>query len=106
MFKTVAFLLCLFGVVNAHFRLLYPGPRGIFVANTEPNFCGTSLRVVYHLAVIDGKLQVAIMRSRRTERLSLSQVVSSRSVLAISPGQVCAFSFSFIPQHILIEVDE
>ncbi|KAG6845672.1 hypothetical protein H0H87_005879 [Tephrocybe sp. NHM501043] len=26
--------------VNAHFRLLYPEPRGVFVADQEPNFCG------------------------------------------------------------------
>ncbi|TFK41392.1 hypothetical protein BDQ12DRAFT_591019, partial [Crucibulum laeve] len=27
-------------VANAHFRLLYPEPRGAFVADQEPNFCG------------------------------------------------------------------
>ncbi|GLB36371.1 putative GPI anchored protein [Lyophyllum shimeji] len=26
--------------VNAHFRLLYPEPRGVFVADNEPKFCG------------------------------------------------------------------
>ncbi|KDR84760.1 hypothetical protein GALMADRAFT_52149 [Galerina marginata CBS 339.88] len=40
MFSTLTFLLCLFGTAHAHFRLLYPGPRGDFVADTEPNFCG------------------------------------------------------------------
>ncbi|KDQ30567.1 hypothetical protein PLEOSDRAFT_1095975 [Pleurotus ostreatus PC15] len=28
------------GVANAHFRLLYPEPRGPFVSDQEPNFCG------------------------------------------------------------------
>ncbi|KAK0208519.1 hypothetical protein DFS33DRAFT_1371912 [Desarmillaria ectypa] len=28
------------GVTRAHFRLLYPEPRGIFVSDTEPDFCG------------------------------------------------------------------
>ncbi|KIM48434.1 hypothetical protein M413DRAFT_440166 [Hebeloma cylindrosporum] len=39
-FSTLTFLLCLFGVANAHFRLLYPLPRGNFVADDEPKFCG------------------------------------------------------------------
>ncbi|KAJ3503404.1 hypothetical protein NLJ89_g8450 [Agrocybe chaxingu] len=39
-FSTFALLLCLFGAANAHFRLLYPLPRGNFVADLEPNFCG------------------------------------------------------------------
>ncbi|CAA7264700.1 unnamed protein product [Cyclocybe aegerita] len=38
--STFALLLCLFGAANAHFRLLYPLPRGNFVADLEPNFCG------------------------------------------------------------------
>ena len=42
-FTTLTFLLCLFGVTNAHFRLLYPLPRGNFVADQEPNFCGVCL---------------------------------------------------------------
>ncbi|PFH50745.1 hypothetical protein AMATHDRAFT_60588 [Amanita thiersii Skay4041] len=32
--------LCFFGLVNAHFRLNYPEPRGVFVADKEPTFCG------------------------------------------------------------------
>ncbi|KAK0465337.1 uncharacterized protein EV420DRAFT_1475491 [Desarmillaria tabescens] len=28
------------GVTRAHFRLLYPAPRGVFVSDTEPDFCG------------------------------------------------------------------
>lgn len=28
------------GVAQAHFRLLFPEPRGVFVADIEPNFCG------------------------------------------------------------------
>ncbi|KAJ8508084.1 hypothetical protein ONZ45_g9602 [Pleurotus djamor] len=28
------------GVANAHFRLLYPEPRGPFVSDQNPNFCG------------------------------------------------------------------
>lgn len=28
------------GVANAHFRLLYPEPRGQFVSDQQPNFCG------------------------------------------------------------------
>ncbi|KAG6841056.1 hypothetical protein C0991_002267 [Blastosporella zonata] len=39
MFVLIAALALLSGV-NAHFRLLYPEPRGVFVANQEPNFCG------------------------------------------------------------------
>ena len=32
--------------VSAHFQLQYPPPRGVFVEDDEPTFCGTSLR--YH----------------------------------------------------------
>ncbi|KAF8078385.1 hypothetical protein FPV67DRAFT_1465086 [Lyophyllum atratum] len=32
--------LALLSSVNAHFRLLYPEPRGVFVADNEPGFCG------------------------------------------------------------------
>lgn len=28
------------GIARAHFRLLYPAPRGVFVSDSEPNFCG------------------------------------------------------------------
>lgn len=27
--------------VSAHFQLQYPDPRGPFVEDNEPNFCGT-----------------------------------------------------------------
>lgn len=39
-FSPVAFVACLAGVANAHFRLNYPEPRGVFVADEEPKFCG------------------------------------------------------------------
>ncbi|PPQ90436.1 hypothetical protein CVT25_014954 [Psilocybe cyanescens] len=39
-FSTLTFLLCMFGAANAHFRLNYPGPRGAFVADREPLYCG------------------------------------------------------------------
>lgn len=29
--------------VNAHFQVAFPGPRGPFVEDDEPNFCGMSL---------------------------------------------------------------
>jgi len=35
-----AIVAALLTVVHAHFRVLYPGPRGNFVANDEPRFCG------------------------------------------------------------------
>ncbi|KAF4572702.1 Copper acquisition factor BIM1-like protein [Pleurotus pulmonarius] len=42
MFKlyALALIASLAGVANAHFRLLYPEPRGQFVSDQEPNFCG------------------------------------------------------------------
>ncbi|KAL0950890.1 hypothetical protein HGRIS_007649 [Hohenbuehelia grisea] len=40
LFTVALFVATLFGMVNAHFRLLYPEPRGVFVADQEPNFCG------------------------------------------------------------------
>ncbi|KAH9487152.1 Copper acquisition factor BIM1 [Psilocybe cubensis] len=39
-FSTVAFVMASFGAANAHFRLNYPGPRGAFVADKEPEYCG------------------------------------------------------------------
>ncbi|KAF8168332.1 hypothetical protein B0H34DRAFT_685112 [Crassisporium funariophilum] len=39
-FSLYSFLLCLIGAANAHFRLNYPLPRGNFVADIEPQFCG------------------------------------------------------------------
>ncbi|KAF9456152.1 hypothetical protein BDZ94DRAFT_1315425 [Collybia nuda] len=39
-FSIVAVVACLAGVTNAHFRLNYPEPRGAFVADDEPKFCG------------------------------------------------------------------
>ncbi|KAF9042094.1 hypothetical protein BJ165DRAFT_1327426, partial [Panaeolus papilionaceus] len=54
-FSTFTFLACLFASANAHFRLLYPGPRGAFVAADEPKFCGghtdvTTNRTVFPLS--------------------------------------------------------
>lgn len=42
MFKlyALALIASFAGVANAHFRLLYPEPRGPFVSDQEPNFCG------------------------------------------------------------------
>ncbi|KAF9499881.1 hypothetical protein BDN71DRAFT_1383328 [Pleurotus eryngii] len=42
MFKlyALALITSFAGVANAHFRLLYPEPRGPFVSDQEPNFCG------------------------------------------------------------------
>lgn len=49
-FASAALLGGLISAVSAHFHLEYPGPRGPFVANSEPNFCGKiahiSLRTV------------------------------------------------------------
>ncbi|KAG5341366.1 hypothetical protein C0989_011077 [Termitomyces sp. Mn162] len=39
MLALFAVLVLLTGV-NAHFRLLYPEPRGVFIEDQEPNFCG------------------------------------------------------------------
>ncbi|KAF4623353.1 hypothetical protein D9613_001602 [Agrocybe pediades] len=44
-FLSLTFLLALSSAANAHFQLLYPGPRGAFVANDEPNFCGGHTQV-------------------------------------------------------------
>ncbi|KAF8898354.1 hypothetical protein BD779DRAFT_1666222 [Infundibulicybe gibba] len=38
--STISLVAALSGVANAHFRLLYPAPRGEFVADLEPKFCG------------------------------------------------------------------
>ncbi|KAI0728637.1 hypothetical protein C8Q72DRAFT_367545 [Fomitopsis betulina] len=38
-FASAALLGGLISAVSAHFHLEYPGPRGPFVANSEPNFC-------------------------------------------------------------------
>ncbi|KAK0505916.1 hypothetical protein EDD18DRAFT_1325345 [Armillaria luteobubalina] len=35
------------GIARAHFRLLYPAPRGVFVSDSEPNFCGEYLVAVH-----------------------------------------------------------
>lgn len=40
-FAFVAFLLGSLGVASAHFSLQYPPPRGVFVEDDEPTFCGT-----------------------------------------------------------------
>ncbi|KAG5650442.1 hypothetical protein H0H81_012266 [Sphagnurus paluster] len=40
MFFSLFTALALITSVQAHFRLLYPAPRGEFVADNEPNFCG------------------------------------------------------------------
>ncbi|TEB21786.1 hypothetical protein FA13DRAFT_1757432 [Coprinellus micaceus] len=39
-FAPLAVLASLSLGVHAHFRLLFPEPRGVFVADQEPNFCG------------------------------------------------------------------
>jgi hypothetical protein len=38
----LAFVFALLGAaaVNAHFQLQFPPPRGVFVEDQEPNFCG------------------------------------------------------------------
>ncbi|TFK41393.1 hypothetical protein BDQ12DRAFT_679389 [Crucibulum laeve] len=38
--SSILFLISLLSVVvNAHFQLQFPAPRGVFVENDEPNFC-------------------------------------------------------------------
>ncbi|KAF5311785.1 hypothetical protein D9619_003326 [Psilocybe cf. subviscida] len=54
-FTALAVLPCLFGAASAHFRLQYPLPRGNFVADKEPEFCGgypevTTNRTVFPLS--------------------------------------------------------
>ncbi|KIK02305.1 hypothetical protein K443DRAFT_131894 [Laccaria amethystina LaAM-08-1] len=39
-FLSLTILLCFASVARAHFRLLFPEPRGVFVADQEPNYCG------------------------------------------------------------------
>lgn len=47
-FTSLAFLSCLSTFASAHFKLQYPEPRGVFVADNEVNFCGMhSLLSVY-----------------------------------------------------------
>ncbi len=41
-FMVVFFLALLTAVVNAHFQLQFPSPRGPFNAPNEVNFCGAS----------------------------------------------------------------
>lgn len=36
----VSYIIALASVVNAHFQLQYPPPRGVFVEDDEPSFCG------------------------------------------------------------------
>ena len=44
MYFSSAFVLAtLFGAASAHFQLQYPLPRGPFVEDQEPTFCGTFL---------------------------------------------------------------
>jgi hypothetical protein len=45
-FYTFALLTCTFSVVNAHFQLAFPPPRGPFVDDNEVNFCGKVARFV------------------------------------------------------------
>lgn len=45
-FSAVATVVALASVAQAHFQLQYPAPRGVFVEDNEPNFCGQS-RIVY-----------------------------------------------------------
>jgi hypothetical protein len=40
LFSLCSIALLLAGSANAHFRLLYPAPRGEFVSDKEPDFCG------------------------------------------------------------------
>ncbi|RDB28521.1 hypothetical protein Hypma_015284 [Hypsizygus marmoreus] len=40
LFSLFAVLAFLSGLASAHFRLLYPEPRGLYVADEEPKFCG------------------------------------------------------------------
>jgi hypothetical protein len=39
-FLSFALLACTIVTVKAHFQLAYPPPRGPFVDDSEPNFCG------------------------------------------------------------------
>lgn len=42
-FSTTAFIFAsLVAAVNAHFQLQFPTPRGVFVEDDEPTFCGKS----------------------------------------------------------------
>ncbi|KAF9535573.1 hypothetical protein CPB83DRAFT_841987 [Crepidotus variabilis] len=40
MLKMLTLIFCLIASASAHFHLLYPGPRGAFVAQNELQFCG------------------------------------------------------------------
>lgn len=41
-FSVVGTVVALASVAQAHFQLQYPAPRGVFVQNNEPTFCGQS----------------------------------------------------------------
>jgi hypothetical protein len=41
-------------LVNAHFQLQYPQPRGPFNEDDEPNFCGQLLTTVTCLLLLTG----------------------------------------------------
>lgn len=68
----------LISVASAHFQLQYPAPRGVFVQNSEPTFCGT------------------LYLSRYMERCLCSnlfpdgytQAVSNRTVFPLSNGVI------------------
>lgn len=39
-FSTAVFVASLAAVASAHFQLQYPTPRGVFVEDDEPTYCG------------------------------------------------------------------
>lgn len=50
-FLSLTILLYFASVARAHFRLLFPEPRGVFVADQEPNYCGA---LIYSYESKDG----------------------------------------------------
>ncbi len=75
------------GVTRAHFRLLYPPPRGVFVSDNEPNFCGKySVATICETRLIF--IQVVIPTRSVTEVSSRSRADSSVSVQGTPDLQV------------------
>ncbi|KAF8273768.1 hypothetical protein EI94DRAFT_1072237 [Lactarius quietus] len=46
LFSTFTLLSCAITVVNAHFQVAYPPPRGVFVEDNEPTFCDGYVQAV------------------------------------------------------------
>lgn len=80
----------LVSIATAHVHLTYPPPRGPFVANQEPAFCGSCPSRLLSNVYLSSLSQTATRTPVRTGHHSHSTVVSSRLRAAIPSGLVSA----------------